>query len=70
MKVMLEKNFKDKIKNFSNITLSEEGHGMVEYGLILGLVAIATLTVISMLGNDLYYLFFNKVKTSIGSTNQ
>ncbi|HOD40532.1 MAG TPA: Flp family type IVb pilin [Candidatus Wallbacteria bacterium] len=45
----------------------ESGQGMVEYGLILGLIALVTVGVLSMLGNNLYDLFFNKVKGTLAT---
>ena len=43
---------------------NEEGQGMVEYGLIIALVAIIVIAGISLLGNNIG-LLFNKVSGSI-----
>lgn len=37
-------------KNIINILKDEEGQGMVEYGLILGLIAVAAVAAIVLLG--------------------
>ena len=47
-----------------NIWKNEEGQGMVEYGLIIALVAIIVIAGISLLGNNIGILF-NTVSGSI-----
>ena len=42
------------IRNFWN---DEEGQGMVEYGLILALVALAAIVVLRTLGGDINAIF-------------
>lgn len=49
-----------KIQNWLN---REEGQGMVEYSLIIGLVVIAVIGLVSLLGNQLKEIF-----TSITTT--
>jgi pilus assembly protein Flp/PilA len=56
--------------NSSGIFADESGQGMVEYGLIIGLIALVTVGVLSMLGNSLYDLFFGKVRTTLTATAQ
>jgi pilus assembly protein Flp/PilA len=56
--------------NSSGIFADESGQGMVEYGLIIGLIAIICVGVLSMMGNNLYDLFFGKVRTTLTATNQ
>lgn len=43
---------------------SKKGQGMVEYGLIIGLVAIAVITVLGLMSGSIGSLF-DKVKTSL-----
>lgn len=38
---------------------NEKGQGMVEYGLILALVAVAVIVVLGTMGNDLNTMFTN-----------
>ncbi len=55
--------------NSLSFLTDESGQGMVEYGLILGLIALVTVGVLTMLGNDLYGLFFNKVRNTLTTTS-
>ena len=45
------------MKQFMNILRDENGQGMVEYGLILGLIAIVAIGVIALLGGDVKNVF-------------
>jgi pilus assembly protein Flp/PilA len=45
---------------------NEEGQGMVEYGLIIALVAIAVIATLFLLGGNLSNLF-SSVATNIGA---
>jgi len=56
--------------NSSSIFADESGQGMVEYGLIIGLIAILCVGVLSLMGNSLYDLFFGKVRTTLTATAQ
>lgn len=56
-------------KTSLSVFTDERGQGMVEYGLILGLIALVTVGVLSMLGNNLYDLFFNKVKGTLATAS-
>jgi pilus assembly protein Flp/PilA len=42
-----------------NFLMNEEGQGMVEYGLIIALVAVIVIAGISLLGNNIGKVFNN-----------
>jgi pilus assembly protein Flp/PilA len=48
------------------LLLDEKGVTAIEYGLIAGLIAVATVTVLGTVGNDLTGVF-NKVATNLGT---
>ena len=52
------------LRNFSTMIRDEEGATMVEYGLMVALVAIVALTAVKLLGSNLSTLF-NTVATTI-----
>ena len=41
----------------SRLRLDERGQGMVEYGLILALVAVAVIGVLGLVGDELFNIF-------------
>ena len=45
------------MKNMIRILKDEDGQGMVEYGLILGLIAVAAVAVIILLGPKIKAMF-------------
>lgn len=45
------------MKNFVRILKDEDGQGMVEYGLILGLIAVAAIAVLIALGPKIKGIF-------------
>ena len=49
------------MKRFTEIMKDENGQGMVEYGLILGLIAVVAIAIIATLGG--------KIKTMFSSAN-
>jgi len=49
-----------------NFIMNEDGQGMVEYGLILGLIAIVVIAALSATGGSLKGLF-TSVSSSIGT---
>jgi pilus assembly protein Flp/PilA len=51
----------------SGFLADESGQGMVEYGLILGLVAMICLMSITSLGSSIYNLFFRDLKNNINT---
>jgi len=53
--------------NLSGFLDDESGQGMVEYGLILGLVALICLMTITSLGSSVYTLFFKDLKNNINT---
>ncbi len=53
--------------NSFSFLADENGQGMVEYGLILGLVALISLMVITSLGSNIYTLFFRDLKDNINT---
>ena len=52
------------MKKFIEILKDENGQGMVEYGLILGLIAVAAITVLITLGPKVTGIF-TKAETEI-----
>ncbi len=52
------------MKKMMDTLLCEEGQGMVEYGLILGLVAVAAITALVALGPKILALF-NKANNAL-----
>lgn len=42
---------------FDQVTMDEEGQGLVEYGLILALVAVVVITVLTTMGGNLNTMF-------------
>ncbi len=52
------------MKNMMSIIRDEEGQGMVEYGLILGLIAVAAIAAIALLGPKIKGIF-EKANTEI-----
>jgi pilus assembly protein Flp/PilA len=52
------------MKNFMRILKDEDGQGMVEYGLILGLIAVAAIGAIILLGPKIKG-FFESANTQI-----
>lgn len=51
-----------------SILKNEDGQGMVEYGLILGLIAVAAIAAIVLLGPKIKG-FFEKANTELGAAN-
>lgn len=45
------------MKNFVRILKDEDGQGMVEYGLILGLIAVAAIAALLLLGPKIKAIF-------------
>ena len=43
--------------NFKRILMDEDGQGMVEYGLILGLIAVAAIAALIILGPKIKGIF-------------
>lgn len=41
------------INNFKNLLKDEDGQGMVEYGLILALIAVVTIVVLTNIGTSI-----------------
>lgn len=52
-----------KVRNFLN---REEGQGMVEYAMIIGLVAIGVLTLLSLMGTQIGDIF-RQITTALGA---
>ncbi len=53
-------------KMLRSLTKGERGQGMVEYGLIIALVAIAVIAALFLLGGNLSNIF-NFIATNVGS---
>ena len=47
------------LKKFVGIITDEDGQGMVEYGLILALVAVVVITALTLMGNNITTIFTN-----------
>ena len=52
------------MKNMIRLLKDEDGQGMVEYGLILGLIAVAAVVAIGLLGPKIK-IMFEKANNSI-----
>lgn len=47
------------LKKLKGLFVEEEGQGMAEYGLILGLIAVVVIGAVTLLGGQLKTLFTN-----------
>ena len=47
------------MRDVKNFLMDEDGQGMVEYGLIIGLVALAVIGALAVLGPKIAYMFTN-----------
>lgn len=56
------------LKKLKGLFVEEEGQGMAEYGLILGLIAVVVIGVLTLLGTQLKTLFTN-LKDSISGVS-
>ena len=56
------------MKFFRKLRRNEEGATAIEYGLIAALIAVAAITAMQSLGNELSTTF-NKVSTTMSSSN-
>lgn len=56
------------MKFFSKLIRDEQGATAIEYGLIAALIAIAAITAMQSLGNEISTTF-NSVKTKLETTN-
>lgn len=56
------------MKFFRKLRRNEDGATAIEYGLIAALIAVAAITAMQSLGNQLSTTF-NKVSTEMGSAN-
>jgi pilus assembly protein Flp/PilA len=58
------------VNKLKQLVVQEEGQGMTEYGLILGLIAVAAIAVLAFLGDEIKEVFqaivdkFTEVKVS------
>lgn len=52
---------------FKRLFKNESGQGMVEYGLILGLIAVLIIGTLSLIGDELLDMF-NKILSQLGGT--
>ncbi|HOT76549.1 MAG TPA: Flp family type IVb pilin [Candidatus Wallbacteria bacterium] len=53
--------------NSAGFLTNESGQGMVEYGLIIGLMAMVCLMTMTSLGSSIYNLFFKDLKNNINT---
>ncbi|UOF91308.1 Flp family type IVb pilin [Fodinisporobacter ferrooxydans] len=56
------------IRKMRNLVVAEEGQGLTEYGLILGLIAIAVVAILGTMGGKLNSIFQNIVSNLNGSS--
>jgi len=61
------KNMKKHFENFKNLFRNKKGQGMVEYGLIIGLVAVAVIALLTTMGGRLQTLFQSIVTALTGA---
>ena len=59
---------KKMLNKFYAFMISEDGQGMVEYGLIIALVAIAVISAITILGGNITGIF-NKTTSALTSSS-
>ncbi|RPF55844.1 Flp family type IVb pilin [Aquisalibacillus elongatus] len=45
------------LERFKALVVEEEGQGMVEYGLIIGLISVVVITVLATMGGELKTMF-------------
>ncbi len=45
------------IEKFKNLVVEEEGQALTEYGLLVGLIAVAVIATIALIGPELNRLF-------------
>jgi len=55
--------------NFKKLVREEEGQGLVEYALIVALIAVVAITAVRMMGNSITNLFTNTATTLDTSLN-
>ncbi|MFC4557613.1 Flp family type IVb pilin [Virgibacillus kekensis] len=56
------------LEKLKGLFVEEEGQGMVEYGLILGLVAVVVIVALTTMGTDIKALFDDLVAQLPGGT--
>ena len=53
------------LRMLKNLSKSKKGQGMVEYGLIIGLIAVVVITLLTTMGNQIK-AFFQTIVTALG----
>lgn len=56
-----------KMNLLKRLFVEEEGQGLVEYALILGLIAVAVVGILGFIGTDINTLF-GRIRTGLGIT--
>lgn len=56
------------MKKLTDLLIQEDGQAMTEYGLILGLIAVACVAAVTLMGTNIKTLL-NSVATSIGGSS-
>lgn len=56
------------LKKMMDLVLKEEGQGMTEYGLVLGVIAVGVVAVLITLRTQILALFNNVVTSITGAT--
>jgi pilus assembly protein Flp/PilA len=55
------------VKKMKSLFVEEEGQGMTEYGLVLGVIAVAVIAILATLKNQIVNLFNNVVTAITGA---
>ena len=58
-----------RVKLFDMIT-NEDGQGLTEYALILGVISLVCIATLSALGGNVYDAFFSKIQTWLTSVTK
>jgi len=66
--ISYQKSFNSEVKLMEHYNKHEHGQGMVEYGLIIGLIAVIVIAIFVALGPQIKTIFQGKSTTSVEQT--
>ncbi|MFD1019922.1 Flp family type IVb pilin [Thalassobacillus hwangdonensis] len=55
------------VEKMKNLVVEEEGQGMTEYGLVLGIIAVAVVGTLAVLRDEIVSLFTNAKDAIVGT---